>query len=188
MGIVKCVVPGCEDRRSPRHRFPVFDQELYEEWLKRVGNVELLNLDPKYVGSNKRICSVHFSSHCRVPNSTKLKNRSLPTLQLPEFKEKPTEDNSILKYPCKTQTILRTERNRSGESKRIAEDAKPILDHSIDRSQSIDQVFPELNLIDPIASGLTDTKTIPDAGPFENTSATGDEGVIKMEPQDQILL
>ncbi|BES99574.1 Hypothetical protein NTJ_12391 [Nesidiocoris tenuis] len=140
MGIVKCVVPGCEDRTSPRHRIPVLDEELYEEWLRRIGNQELMKLDPEFVGSHKRICSIHFSSYCRVPNSTKLKKRSLPTHHLPGFNLSPDVENCILRYTCKYEGPEVRTAKTDGQANR----ENSILDKNASHSQISETLPPDL--------------------------------------------
>ncbi|GJQ84058.1 hypothetical protein Trydic_g10518 [Trypoxylus dichotomus] len=55
-------------------------------------------MDPQLVTKHYRICDKHFSEFCRLPGEKRLKFGSLPTLNLPNFCEVPTKENSVYRF------------------------------------------------------------------------------------------
>lgn len=79
-----CAVIGCDDRTSTRHRFPnpEKDKPRFGRWIQLSGNEKLVDMEPKRVYQNYRICHTHFSSESKACNMF-LKRTSLPSLHLP---------------------------------------------------------------------------------------------------------
>ncbi|XP_017881058.1 uncharacterized protein LOC108625503, partial [Ceratina calcarata] len=87
-----CCVPGCDDRKSTRHRFPnpIKDENRFKQWLQLVGNEKILNMDPARVFRNYRVCHEHFTPEDKSSNSF-LKRTTIPSRNLPQIiKQEPS--------------------------------------------------------------------------------------------------
>ncbi|XP_071452501.1 uncharacterized protein [Hetaerina americana] len=87
MGVAKCIVPSCKDKKSRRLRIPhptADAHDRYWKWLALIQNPVLNSLDPMYVYRNKRICTRHFSPDRFVMGTTKLKRSALPDICIGE--------------------------------------------------------------------------------------------------------
>lgn len=84
--VVPCAVVGCEDKTSPRHRFPDPDRDRnrYNTWVSLTCNMKLMNMDPKRVYANYRICHRHFAERNIVGNKL-LKRTTVPSKELPNY-------------------------------------------------------------------------------------------------------
>ncbi|KAK4885410.1 hypothetical protein RN001_001681 [Aquatica leii] len=102
-----CAVPGCEDRKSTRHRFPNPEKDYtrYVEWIRVVSNSKLNNLDHKSVYKSYRVCHQHFTIDDKSTNMY-LKRTAVPSQQLPF-------DNFIL---CETSKIQSHQENLPSSS------------------------------------------------------------------------
>lgn len=78
-----CCVPGCLDKSSTRHRIPIRNEFIYDEWLRRIGNAKLFTEDKDKVNRNYVICRSHFIDECTNHSSVHLKIYSLPSVNLP---------------------------------------------------------------------------------------------------------
>ena len=83
--VIKCCVPSCTDKTSTRHRFPVYEEEVFNTWLERIQNSDLTSKHPMDVYKTSYICERHFLQVCVVPNSKRkmLNHYSRPTVDLP---------------------------------------------------------------------------------------------------------
>ena len=79
-----CAVPGCEDRKSSRHRFPnpVKDRERFNLWIEVLANPKLVQMDPTRVFDNFRVCHQHFTINDKSSNMF-LKRTAIPSQNLP---------------------------------------------------------------------------------------------------------
>ncbi|KRT84704.1 hypothetical protein AMK59_799 [Oryctes borbonicus] len=98
MGLKKCCVPGCGDKKSVRRKFPIYDEEVYNIWLQRIGNMELYAMDPEKLGKKKFVCNSHFSIYCQQEGSQRLMYQSLPTINVPGFQGESNLKNSLFPY------------------------------------------------------------------------------------------
>lgn len=82
--VVPCAVFCCEDKESPRHRFPNpdKDKDRYNAWVSLTYNLKLRDMDPKRVYANYRICHNHFSQSDMASNKF-LKRTTVPSRNLP---------------------------------------------------------------------------------------------------------
>ncbi|KAK5648072.1 hypothetical protein RI129_002964 [Pyrocoelia pectoralis] len=64
MGYTKCCLSNCNATVLPLHRFPNRSKYLlrFKEWVEKIGNEDLLNMDPFEVYNRKRACHKHFDS------------------------------------------------------------------------------------------------------------------------------
>ncbi|XP_072403398.1 uncharacterized protein [Diabrotica undecimpunctata] len=88
----KCAIMGCEDRNSPRHRFPLPNKfpDRFKMWLETTGNSTLMMKDKQLIYRSERICDVHFADHHRGPNRT-LTVFAIPTKRCPIISSSPVE-------------------------------------------------------------------------------------------------
>lgn len=77
----KCAIEKCDDKDSPRHRFPMPNKclEKFQKWLEATGNNYIAKLDPELVYRSYRICDRHFTSESKDRNK-RLKENAIPTL------------------------------------------------------------------------------------------------------------
>ncbi|KAJ3650957.1 hypothetical protein Zmor_017030 [Zophobas morio] len=100
---IQCCVPRCPGTGKILHRFPIPEWEsvIIKEWVKRIANIQLYRQEERRIYTFYRVCDLHFSEHCRVPDATRLKKGSLPTLRLPGFKGPSNAKTSIMKTVLK---------------------------------------------------------------------------------------
>lgn len=57
-----CAVKGCDDRTSPRHRFPHPEKygKRFQEWVRICNNPVLAKEDPLFIYRSYRVCHIHF--------------------------------------------------------------------------------------------------------------------------------
>ena len=79
-----CSVPGCDDRKSSRHRFPnpTKDTERFYMWIQLIDNPKLGQMDPIRVYNNFRVCHQHFTIDDKSSNKL-LKHTTVPSQNLP---------------------------------------------------------------------------------------------------------
>lgn len=79
-----CCVPNCKRINKPVHRFPLFEEEVFLEWRKRIPN-------PRYEGkkSNKYmwrnmylVYNRHFSDFNKDYGTKRLRIYSVPTIDV----------------------------------------------------------------------------------------------------------
>ncbi|KAJ8886135.1 hypothetical protein PR048_012344 [Dryococelus australis] len=91
-----CCVPRCKYvHGAVRHTFPVYEEEEFYIWLRRIANPKFDGLDDITVYINVLVCDEHFSVHCKNAGTKKVKKFSLPTLNLPVLAECVMECNSM---------------------------------------------------------------------------------------------
>lgn len=80
----KCAVVTCDDRQSPRHRFPNPRKfkSRFERWIELCGDKDLHVKNADLVYRSHRICDRHFLVEDRSSNML-LKKDVLPSLFLP---------------------------------------------------------------------------------------------------------
>ncbi|XP_066155146.1 uncharacterized protein [Euwallacea fornicatus] len=98
----KCAVQGCSDIFSKKHRFPNpnRDIELFNIWLKQVGNPLLASKTRQQILGSYLVCDLHFSEVDRTPGTKRgLRRGAFPTQLLPQFdNQRPNlEINNVLK-------------------------------------------------------------------------------------------
>ncbi|KAJ8935617.1 hypothetical protein NQ318_006460 [Aromia moschata] len=124
----RCAVPGCEDRVSVRHRFPINDEKTFNSWVLIVDHPHFSHLTPREIYNSYLVCHRHFSEDSIVVGTKRgLKVGAIPTLFLPTKPVKTKPETEPRNQP--------NEDNRDGE----AEEEKPniaalvshiILDHN----------------------------------------------------------
>ncbi|KAB0801097.1 hypothetical protein PPYR_05451 [Photinus pyralis] len=112
----RCCVPTCSklasDKEQPKVIFrslpdPAKEYQMYNIWVSRIGNNKLkAEKDPQSSWKKYRICDIHFSDNCRLPNEKWLKKDSLPTLALPGFYAPDNEKNSLFRHFEKARVQL----------------------------------------------------------------------------------
>lgn len=112
----RCCVPTCSklaiDKEESKVTFrslpnPAKENQMYHIWVSRIGNDKLkAEKDPQSSWKKYRICDVHFSDNCRLPNEKWLKKDCLPTLALPGFNAPDNEQNSLLRHFKKARVQL----------------------------------------------------------------------------------
>lgn len=79
----KCVVKGCSNSEKRKYLFPSNDLD-FAIWVERAANPILHSISKEKIRKTYQICGRHFETICISPGTNKkLKNRSLPTLNLP---------------------------------------------------------------------------------------------------------
>lgn len=60
----KCCVPNCDDKYSPRFKFPIpkdqYNMNLFKIWLKNINNPMLSNRSYDEIHKIFRVCARHF--------------------------------------------------------------------------------------------------------------------------------
>lgn len=79
----KCCVPECNNRSGTRHRFPVYEENVFKIWVERIAHPIFSQLDDYGIYNSYVVCNNHFSQDCASPGTKRLKHYSLPTLYLP---------------------------------------------------------------------------------------------------------
>ncbi|KAJ8893895.1 hypothetical protein PR048_006496 [Dryococelus australis] len=82
IGKKKPCVPGCADKLSVRHRFPLRG-EVFRAWLHRIRNPKLQSADKKKLYDTYLVCDLHFNDQCNNAGSKSLKMYSVPSQLLP---------------------------------------------------------------------------------------------------------
>ena len=87
----KCAIRGCEDRESPRHRFPnpAKSLSLFRKWITLCGDEELNKKEPDTIYRSHRVCHKHFRTEDRASNMY-LQKGTVPRLLLPTLTTKVT--------------------------------------------------------------------------------------------------
>ncbi|KAK4876573.1 hypothetical protein RN001_009079 [Aquatica leii] len=83
---VPCAVPGCDDRKSSRHRFPnpEKNKSRFDTWITLIANPKLVNLQPLEVYRNYRVCHQHFTMDDKS-SIMYLKRTAVQSLKLPIY-------------------------------------------------------------------------------------------------------
>lgn len=83
--VKKCVVSGCNDDKSHRHRFPNPKKfnNLFLKWVNICENSNLRDLSPSKIYSNYRVCHTHFQKTDVTTNMYLHKGITVPTQNLP---------------------------------------------------------------------------------------------------------
>ncbi|KAJ8896035.1 hypothetical protein PR048_001376 [Dryococelus australis] len=78
-----CCVPGYTDTVSTRHRFPVYEEDVFNIWIARIKSDKLESKHPLDVYKSFYVCGRNFLPENTIPGSKKLKYYSLTTVDLP---------------------------------------------------------------------------------------------------------
>jgi hypothetical protein len=100
-----CSVHQCHNVGGvPRHRFPNPKKypDRFQEWLKRVNNLQLFQIDPIKVYNEHTVCRLHFRPSDCGPNNI-LQNTALPCLRIPNGKSK----NNLFKLAFNCHKVFR---------------------------------------------------------------------------------
>ncbi|KAK4876576.1 hypothetical protein RN001_009082 [Aquatica leii] len=83
---VPCAVPGCDDRKSSRDRFPNPEKNnsRFDTWITLIANPKLVNLQPLEVYRNYRVCHQHFTMDDKS-SIMYLKRTAVQSLKLPIY-------------------------------------------------------------------------------------------------------
>lgn len=81
-----CAVPDCDDKQSPRHRFPhpQKNKKRYDDWIQLISNSKLVSLNPLQVYRYYRVCHQHFTVEEKLSKYI-LNSNALPTLKIPRY-------------------------------------------------------------------------------------------------------
>ncbi|KAI4461488.1 thap-type zinc finger [Holotrichia oblita] len=79
----KCAVNGCIDPISSQHRFPHPQKQAarFQEWMKIIAHLSLLNLNNIFIYNNYRVCLIHFRKE-HVSINGRLYKCAIPALNL----------------------------------------------------------------------------------------------------------
>jgi hypothetical protein len=78
-----CSVQKCYQKGTTRHRFPnpLKYPARFREWLRRMGNAYLFEIDQMRIYNGYTVCASHFTPSDYDTNN-RLKNTAIPNLQI----------------------------------------------------------------------------------------------------------
>ena len=97
-----CAVPGCEDRKASRHRFPNPGKDIdrFQIWIQLISNEKLSEMDPMRVFNNFRVCHEHFTIDDKASNMY-LQRTAIPSRNLPYETRTNFEYYNYIKIYCR---------------------------------------------------------------------------------------